>query len=89
MACLSLVQERVPDKVNMFSDNMRYPSHGYRLKPNKALPRHIDQSFNPEQPRGLHGSDLSHAIEGRERYKFFQRPVVPVIEAVPPHVYVI
>ena len=68
----------------MFSDNQQYPRHTFRLKPSKDLPRHVDQSY--AAPASSIPSNLEQLVTGTHRYRYFRRPVVPMLEAVPPEV---
>ena len=69
----------------MFSDNPHYPSHQYRLKDNKELPAHVPVEF-----RGVTNdpvpSNMADMVSGKHRFKYFVRPLVPFLHAVPPEV---
>jgi hypothetical protein len=80
--------ERVPDQANMFSEIPLYPNHAYRQSAKDELPKHIDRSYKGTQTSGpvASGAGLDRMIEGGNRYRYFRRPIVPYLEAVPPEV---
>jgi hypothetical protein len=78
-----LLQVRVPVAGTMFSDNPHYPSYERRLKPNKEVPGHVSQEFRPAEAPAL-PENMSELVSGPNRFKYFVRPMVPFMHAVPP-----
>lgn len=71
---LPILQERVPNYGNMFSDNPHHPSHGYRMK--------LDRYRSTRMPPPTHvesgiSTDLTRVASGSQRYKFFTQPLMP------------
>jgi hypothetical protein len=77
------VQEKIPDRRNMFSDVGHYPSYQFRLKANKDVPEFVSQDFRGVVNDPL-PTNLADAITGAHRPKYFHRPIVPFLNAVPP-----
>lgn len=76
-------QVKLPDRRNMFSDVGHYPSYQLRLKDNKDIPGFVPQEFHGYD-NGAAGTDMVGEISGPNRPKYFHRPVVPFLHAVPP-----
>lgn len=69
--------ERVPEWNNMFSEVRTHPRHNYRMKPPKVpMP-----AFPPRAKAA--GQVQQSTLVGKERYKYFKRPVVPFLQGVP------
>lgn len=79
------LQERVPDTGNMFSELPHHPRHGYRFGAQKNLP---SGSIDFAPPQSNIPQNMEQFVTGRDRYKYFKKPVVPFLHAVPPEVYV-
>lgn len=73
---------------NFFSETGSHPRHGYRLKPAAAAaaaPSLSVQQDVTDASRGASG-DVGVQTSGQQRYLFFNRPLIPYMQAMPAHV---
>lgn len=78
--------EKVPVVGTMFSDNPHYPAHQYRLKPNKDVPDFVSQEFRGPPGAASVPDNMAELVSGPNRFKYFVRPLVPFLHAVPPEI---
>lgn len=76
--------ERVPAGRNMFSDVGHYPAYTFRMKANKDIPGFVSQEFRGELPPPA--TNMVESISGVNRPKYFHKPIVPFLHAVPPEI---
>ncbi|CEP00433.1 Cilia- and flagella-associated protein 91 [Plasmodiophora brassicae] len=68
---------RVPDFNNLFSEIGTFPSFGYRMQARATIPTvNVGDAL-----RTRHDAPVD--ITGKDRYMFFNRPLVPYMQAVP------
>eukprot|EP00741_Cyanophora_paradoxa_P003327 tig00000692_g3233.t1 len=75
--------ERVPDAANFFSEVALYPRFVYRIRNNDLVPPWVERTWRGPDPRP-EVNELN--VTGHHRYKYFRRPRVPFLHAVPPEV---
>lgn len=79
--------KRVPNGKAMFSDNPHYPAASLSFDFKNELPAHQPMGYRPPEARAdAPPPDLAAAVTGQQRYKYFKRPIVPFMHAVPPTV---
>ena len=82
--------ERVPVYQNLFSQTGTFPSHGFRLKATKHQPTVSLEDVAAARHQTVNQSIQtieSSVVSGMERHRFFDRPLVPYMQAVPADVY--
>src|SRR5689334_11989246 len=72
--------ERVPVWNNLFSEIGTFPSCGYRLSAPKAEPV---INLNEIAIAAHHNAHLHVDTGGKDRYLFFNRPLIPFMQALP------
>ncbi|XP_030059857.1 cilia- and flagella-associated protein 91 [Microcaecilia unicolor] len=91
--------KKVPQFLTMFSNLPHYPSFTLSVVPKDPVPSFIDQRWRGREvrltalqhlagfPPSSQIQDLQKVeIEGRDRYKFFDRPLIPFVQQIPPYV---
>lgn len=77
----------MPDRRNMFSDVGHFPAYQFRMKANKDLPPTVSQDFRGVVNEAV-PPQMAELITGPNRPKYFHKPIVPFLTAVPPEMYV-
>ncbi len=75
----------MPNSRSMFSDNPHYPAHQYKYNPKTDLPAHVQQEYRGVQSDPV-PANMAELVTGKHRFKYFVRPIVPFLNAVPPEV---
>ncbi|XP_041067639.1 cilia- and flagella-associated protein 91 [Carcharodon carcharias] len=91
--------KRVPDYKTMFSNLQRFPSYTFQLDRNDPVPKFVDQRWKgcgerkQEAIKHLAAHDPSlkmqlqiqqdPQVSGKNRYKYFTRPVIPFVQHIP------
>ncbi|XP_040278741.1 cilia- and flagella-associated protein 91 isoform X2 [Bufo bufo] len=92
--------EKVPEFPTMFSDLVHQPPFTLRLQLRDPVPQFINRQWRGREEQRLNAlrrlnvsqalSSFSHAdngdVSGRNRYKFFERPLIPFAQQTAPNV---
>jgi hypothetical protein len=87
MACC-VVQERVPDAKNMFSEIRRFPRAGYRVSAKEDIPQHMTRAVlegggDPPSPVLRRAAEQDSTVTGANRTKFFHQPLGGTMASAP------
>ncbi|KAM4795576.1 LOW QUALITY PROTEIN: cilia- and flagella-associated protein 91 [Rhinophrynus dorsalis] len=94
--------ERVPEFPTMFSELVHRPRYTLRLQLKDPVPQFIDRRWRGREEQRLNAlkqlavsqgpysiaqqSSEHGDVSGRNRYKYFERPLIPFVQQIPPNV---
>ncbi|XP_043927435.1 cilia- and flagella-associated protein 91 [Protopterus annectens] len=94
--------KKVPEFKTMFSNLPHYPRFTLRLEAKDPVPQSVDRQWQgriEERRAALQQQLINHSsvqiplkfhadpeISGKNRYKYFERPLIPFIQQIPPNV---